>query len=68
MIKIIFNQNKNLYNLDNNEITLFLDFEDNNIKNKFKVFFQNYLDKYKLNFEDTNDQDPLVSIKICMNF
>ncbi len=65
MIKIVFNQNKNLYNLDNNEITLFLDFEDNNIKNKFKGIFQNYLDKYKLNFEDTNDQDPLVSIEIC---
>ncbi len=61
---ILFNQNKNLYELKDKKISLYLDFEDKNISSKFQNIFENNLKRCSLNFLTENDKDPLESIKI----
>ncbi len=61
---ILFNQNKNLYNYKREKIDLYLEFEDESIKNQFNVIFQNHLIECKLNFEKSNDKKLFVSIEI----
>ena len=61
---IIVNKNKNLYELTDKEVFLYLDFEDKNILNKFQNIFENNLKKCRLKFLAEKDKDPLESIKI----
>ena len=61
---IIFNKNKNLNELTDKEVFLYLDFEDENILHKFQNIFENNLKKCRLKFLKEKDKDPLESIKI----
>jgi len=61
---IIFNKNKNLNELTDKEVFLYLDFEDENILHKFQNIFENNLKKCRLKFLTEKDKDPLESIKI----
>ena len=61
---ILFNKNSNLYNLKDNSINLYLDFEDKEINNKFKDIFTKNFKKCVLDQEDLIDNDPMVFIRI----
>ena len=61
---ILFNKNSNLYNLKDNSINLYLDFEDKEINHKFKDIFHKNLKKCVLDQENLIDNDPMVFIKI----
>ena len=64
IINIIFNKNRNLNDFKNKEFVLYLDFEDENISHRFHYIFENSLEKCKINFLKTKDEDPFESIKI----
>ncbi len=64
IVNIVFNQNKNLYNGHSEEIDVYFDFKDENIKHKFKDIFKSYFKKCKFNFDNSIDEDPFTSIKI----
>ena len=61
---IVFNHNKNLLDIKNEEIDLYLDFEDKNIEKKFKKFFQTYFKKCSLKFYNSTEDDTFMSIEI----
>ncbi len=61
---IIFNKNKNLYDIKNKEIDLYFDFEDKDILDKFHYIFENSLKKCKFKILKNKEDDPLDSIKI----
>ena len=64
IINIIFNKNKNLYDLKDKEVDLYFEFEDKNVFNKFHFIFKNNFKKYKFNILKPKEEDPLESIKI----
>ena len=64
IINIIFNKNKNLYDLKDKEVDLYFEFEDKNVFNKFHYIFKNNFKKYKFNILKPKEEDPLESIKI----
>ena len=64
IINIIFNKNKNLYDLKDKEVDLYFEFEDENVFNKFHFIFKNNFKKYKFNILKPKEEDPLESIKI----
>ena len=69
IINIIFNKNKNLYDLKDKEVDLYFDFEDKNIFNKFHYIFKNNLKKCKFNILKPKEEDPLESpLKYLVNF
>ena len=61
---ILFNENNNLYNLKDNSINLYLDFEDKEVSSKFKNIIQKNFKKCILNQESLIDKDPMVFIRI----
>ncbi len=61
---ILFNKNNNLYNLKDDPINLYLDFEDKEINYKIKSIFQKNFKKCILNQENLIDEDPMTFIRI----
>ena len=61
---IIFNSNRNLNNLKDTEINLYLNFEDENIFYKFKDIFKNSFNKCNFISDNLIDEDYFGSIKI----
>lgn len=64
MINIVFNYNKNLYNIRDKKINLFLDFDDKKINYKFKDIFQNSFKNCILEIENLTEEDPFIPIQI----
>ena len=64
MVNIIFNHNKNLYNIKDNKINLFLDFDDKKINYQFKGIFQNSFKNCILNIENQTDKELFKPIEI----
>ncbi len=64
MINIIFNNNKNLYNIKDNKTNLFLDFDDKKINYQFKGIFQNSFKNCILNIENPTDKELFKPIEI----
>ena len=61
---ILFNENKNLYDLKDKEVNLYFDFEDKDVLHKFHYIFENSLKKCKFKILQSKEEDPLDSIKI----
>tara|TARA_S200000501_G_C20586045_1_gene639373 strand:- start:47 stop:754 length:708 start_codon:yes stop_codon:yes gene_type:complete len=64
MANIVFNSNRNLNNLKDTEINLYLDFEDENIFYKFKDIFKNSFKNCNFISNNLIDEDYFGSIKI----
>ena len=64
VVKIVFNNNKNLINIKDHEISLYLDFSDSRIPNKFGSVFKKKFKNCNLIFNSSFDKDPFSSIKI----
>lgn len=64
MINIIFNKNKNLSDLKQKEIPIYLDFEDEKLISQFEDIFKSNFSEYDLNLNKSINTDFLISIKI----
>ena len=64
IVNIIFNKNKNLNIMNNNDIPLYFNFEDKSIIKNFKEIFEDNLNNCNLYFDEPKDEDSFSSIKI----
>ncbi len=64
MTNILFNRNRNLTYLKDNDISVYLDFEDKKTIFKLKNIFENHFKECNLDFNFSFEEDSSTSIKI----